>query len=99
MTSKPGSMHDRAAIERAVVDFLEREILAADAAVDRNTDLLSGELLDSMGALRLAAFVAEAFDIEVQPADFVVEHFRSVSSVADFVVWVRGGRTPSAGRA
>jgi acyl carrier protein len=99
MTSDTGPTTDRAAIERAVIDFLEHEILAADVTLDRETDLLSGELLDSMGALRLATFVAEAFAIEVQPADFVVEHFRSVSTVAAFVASVREGRRPGDGRA
>lgn len=99
MTSEPGPTTDRAAIERAVIDFLTREILPPETTIDRETDLLSGELLDSMGALRLATFVAESFAIEVQPADFVVEHFRSVSAVAEFVAWATEGRRPRDGRA
>ena len=54
-------------------------VLTAGVAVERETDLLSGELLDSMSVLRLAAFVAEAFQIDIQPGDFVIESFRNVA--------------------
>ena len=47
------------AIEDRVLTFLRREVLTADAFVERETALLSGELLDSMSVLRLAAFVGE----------------------------------------
>ena len=46
--------------------------------------LLSGELLDSMSVLRLAAFVGEAFQIDIQPADFVVENFRNIGAIAEY---------------
>jgi acyl carrier protein len=72
-------------IERRVIEFLERELLGPGTSVGRDDDLLSGELLDSMGVLRLAAFVGEAFGIDVQPADFVVENFRTVGVIAGYV--------------
>ncbi len=37
--------------------------------VNRDDDLLSGDILDSIGVLRLAAFVEEEFQINMQPAD------------------------------
>lgn len=74
-----------AAIERRIQEFLERELLGPGAVVDRDVDLLSGEVLDSMGVLRLAAFVGEAFAIDVQPSDFVVENFRTIAVIAGYV--------------
>jgi acyl carrier protein len=72
-------------IERRVIEFIERELLGPGASVGRDDDLLSGELLDSMGVLRLAAFVGEAFGIDLQPSDFVVENFRTVAVIAGYV--------------
>ena len=55
------------------------------AVVSTLINLLSGEVLDSMSVLRLAAFVGDAFAIDVQPADFVVDNFRNVEAIALYV--------------
>jgi acyl carrier protein len=79
-------------VERRVVEFMERELLGPGTSVGRDDDLLSGEVLDSMGVLRLAAFVGEAFGIDVQPSDFVVENFRTVAVIAGYVARSRERR-------
>ena len=66
-------------------DFLQRELLSPGTTVGPNDDLLAGEVLDSIDVLRLAAFVAEAFRIEIRPADFVIENFRTVATIAAYV--------------
>lgn len=83
----PDTRHvpDPAAVEARILDFLQQELLAEGGRVDRHSDLLSGEVLDSMSVLRLAAFVGEAFAIDVQPADFVVDNFRNVEAIALYV--------------
>ena len=73
------------AIEGTILEFLQQELLAGGVTVGRHTDLLSGEVLDSMSVLRLAAFVGEAFAIDVRPADFVVDNFRNVEAIARYV--------------
>lgn len=78
-------------VERRVMDYLLRELLSPDVTLDRDQDLLSGGAIDSMGVLRLATFVGEEFRIEIQPADFVIENFRSVAAVADYVGRARSG--------
>jgi acyl carrier protein len=87
---------DRAApaatdIERAVLAFVRRELLGPETAVGRDDDLLSGGLLDSIGVLRLAAFVEEEFRFPVPPADFVIENFRSVAAIAAYIGRATGG--------
>lgn len=76
---------EAAEIEQRVLAFLERELLEPGVTVGRDVDLLSGDVLDSIGALRLAAFVGEAFQIDIRPSDFVIENFRSVAVIAGFV--------------
>jgi acyl carrier protein len=85
MTSDARAFPEAAAIEDRVLTFLQRELLSDGVAVDRETNLLSGELLDSMSVLRLAAFVGEAFPIDIQPADFVIDNFRNVGAIAGYV--------------
>ena len=80
-----------AEIESRVLAFLQRELLEPGVTIGRDADLLSGEVLDSIGALRLAAFVGEEFQIDIRPSDFVIENFRSVAVIAGYV-----GRTAAA---
>ena len=72
-------------IEDRLLEFIRRELLSPGIDVGRRDDLLSGELLDSVAVLRLAAFVEEAFEIKVQPADFVIENFANVVVLAEYV--------------
>jgi len=73
-------------IEGRVLEFLQRELLEPGVTIGRDADLLSGEVIDSIGVLRLATFLSEDFRIVIQPADFVVENFRSVAVIAGYVV-------------
>lgn len=72
-------------IEQRILAFLQRELLEPGVTIGRDADLLSGEVIDSIGVLRLAAFVGEEFRIAVQSSDFVVENFRSVAVIAGYV--------------
>ena len=72
-------------VEVRILDFIHGELTAPDVSVGRDDELLSGALLDSIAVLRLATFVAEEFAFEIQPADFVIENFRSVAVLARYV--------------
>lgn len=76
---------DALEIEGRIIAFIEHELLSPGETVTRDDDLLSGEIFDSIGVLRLAAFVGEDFQIDMQPADFVVENFQSVAVLAEYV--------------
>lgn len=85
MTPEDGRPVPTEELETRLRVFIERELLNSEIAVDRDADLLSGDLLDSVGALRLASFVAEEFGLTVEPKDFVVENFRSIAILTEFV--------------
>ena len=72
-------------VEERLLEFIRRELVSPETSVGRDDDLLSGELLDSVSVLRLAAFVEDEFQISVQPADFVIENFRDVAALAAYV--------------
>ena len=72
-------------IESRVLAFLQRELLEPGVTIGRDAELLSGEVIDSIGALRLAAFLEEEFQIAIHPSDFVIENFRSVAVIAGYV--------------
>lgn len=85
MTTNAVSTLDTTALEESLLDFIRRELLGPNTPLDRGSDLLSGDLLDSVAVLRLASFVAEEHRIQIQPTDFVVENFQNVEVLAVFV--------------
>jgi acyl carrier protein len=86
MASDGRAAPDARDIEEITLAFLRRELLQPGTVIDRDADLLSGEVLDSIGVLRLASFVGEQFQIEIRPSDFVVENFRSIAAIAGYVL-------------
>jgi acyl carrier protein len=94
MTADARSAAAIAEIERRIITFVQRELLSSEATIGRDEDLLSGGLLDSIGVLRLAAFVEEEFHFAMPPGDFVVENFRSVAALASYVRGTAAGRPP-----
>jgi acyl carrier protein len=80
------------AAEERLVAFIEKELLSPGETVTRDDDLLSGELFDSIGVLRLAAFVEEDFAIEMEPSDFVIENFQNVGVLAEYILRAYGAR-------
>jgi acyl carrier protein len=94
MANDARTVPDASEIERRVLGFLQRELLEPGVTIGRDDDLLSGEVIDSIGVLRLAAFVGEEFGMVIQPSDFVVENFRSVAVIAGYVGRARAANGP-----
>ncbi len=75
-----------------VIDRLRQFLLSelvdaedvADVAADDN--LIGDGIIDSMGAVRLATYLEDEYAIEVGPEDFIVENFRSLSTLAALVL-------------
>lgn len=78
-------------IEERLLGYVRTELVGPAATVERDDELLAGDVLDSVAVLRLATFVAEEFDFEIQPEDFVVENFQSVAILAGYVLRAAGG--------
>jgi acyl carrier protein len=97
MASDAQPVPETSEIERRVLGFLQRELVEPGVTVGRDDDLLSGDVIDSMGVLRLAAFVGEEFHMVIQPSDFVVENFRSVAVIAGYVVRALAAHGPGDG--
>jgi len=77
-------------VERRIMAFMQRELLSPDVIVHRDDDLLSGDILDSIGVMRLAAFVEEEFKINMQSADLLIENFQNVVVLAQYVLRATG---------
>jgi acyl carrier protein len=80
--------------ESALAEFVRNELLhGRKVALTGDTDLLSAGIVDSLGILRLVAFMEERFGVRVPDEDVVFENFQSIQSMASYVSRLLGART------
>ncbi|WP_291864622.1 acyl carrier protein [Maribacter sp.] len=53
--------------------------------IQDNTLIFEAGLLDSMGLLFLIEYIKEEFSIETNDAELVVDNFKSIDSISDFI--------------
>lgn len=73
-------------IKETVKKFITEELLfGQDVSLTDTTPLISGEILDSITFLRLAVFLEEQFEIDVEPHEITVDNLDTLNMVAEFV--------------
>jgi acyl carrier protein len=81
--------------ERAIKQFIVEEFLP-DVDIDGlagDYDLIVGGVIDSLGLLKVIAWLENRFDIAADDVELAPENFRSVEAIAEFV-----SATTTAGR-
>lgn len=82
--------------ENALAEFVRNELLhGRKVALTGDADLLSAGIVDSLGILRLVAFIEERFGVKVPDEDVVFENFQSISAMAAYVAGRQGGSAPA----
>ena len=77
-------MIDTLALQQQVT-ALFAEKLNLDVA-SAETDLIEAGLLDSLALVELLAQLGESFDVSISTDDMELENFRSITSIAMFVM-------------
>jgi D-alanine--poly(phosphoribitol) ligase subunit 2 len=77
-------MFDTLALQQQVT-ALFAEKLNLDVA-SAETDLIEAGLLDSLALVELLAQLEESFDVSISTDDMELENFRSINSIAMFVM-------------
>ena len=78
--------------EQAVRGFLAEDVLTPEEAraIDADADLLRTGILNSLTLANLVVFLEERYGMTVAPAEFELETFRTLRSIAVFVERKRG---------
>ena len=72
--------------ENALSEFVRSELLhGRKATLTSDTDLLGAGIVDSLGILRLVAFLEDRFGVKVPDEDVVFENFESIGAMAAYV--------------
>ena len=72
--------------KNALTDFIKQELLhGRSVPLGEDVDLLSAGIVDSLGILRLVAFIEERFGVKVPDEDVVFENFQTIKTMAQYV--------------
>ncbi|MGW0737585.1 acyl carrier protein [Streptomyces sp. NPDC002851] len=81
---------------QAIKEFLVEEFLpdvpAAD--LDEHHDLLEGGVLDSLGLLKVIAWLEDRYGVNTDEVDLEPESFQTVAAIEAFLVGALAARTP-----
>ena len=69
----------------ALLHFVSTELLDQTELIESDDNLLSDGMVDSLGMLRLIAFIEAEFAIKVPPEDFTIENFRTITVICDYL--------------
>lgn len=71
---------------QTLITYIEKEILnSPDTQLTDQDDLLGSGLVDSMGLMRIIAFIEEEYGITVPPTDMVIEHFVNIEAISNYM--------------
>lgn len=67
--------------------YIETDLLGGthNAPIGYHDDLLLSGLVNSLGVMRLVAFVQQQFGIEIPADDVVIEHFQTIDAIAGYI--------------
>jgi 2-hydroxymuconate-semialdehyde hydrolase len=72
--------------KNALTDFIRQDLLHGRAVkLDEELDLLSAGVIDSLGILRMVAFMEERFGVKVPDEDVVFENFQNIRVMAEYI--------------
>lgn len=74
-------------MQETLIEFINDELLADqdDVKVESDDELLVEGYIDSLGVMRLVAFIEDRFGVRVPPRDITIEHFSSVDVLASYL--------------
>ena len=73
-------------IEQRIRQFILQEFPQAnERSLGENETFLGSDIVDSLGIVKLIAFIETEFDITVEDEDFQPQNFQSIASLSEFV--------------
>lgn len=69
-----------------LIAFIQNELIGTSTQpVSADEDLLGGGRIDSMGIMRLVAFLESEFQVSAPPEDVTIENFETPRTIARYV--------------
>jgi acyl carrier protein len=77
---------DHLIINEKIKSYIQQATYVDKDKIQNDSLIFKEGYFDSMGFIRLIAFVEEEFNIKTADADLVEENFGSINAITDFIV-------------
>lgn len=72
--------------KEVLMNYVKEDIArGSNPSLKEDDDLFNAGILDSLGILRMVAFIEEQFGIRVPDEDVVYENFNSIETLSDYL--------------
>ena len=68
-----------------ILKYIEDNLLESTKKLSSDDDLLNTGLVDSIGVVKLIAFIEDEYHIKVPPEEMVIENFVTVDAISGFI--------------
>ena len=65
-------------------NFVVEELLNG-TSVESNDNLLEDGMVDSIGLVRLIAYIEETYQLIIPPEDFTIENFQTIAALTNYL--------------
>ncbi len=71
----------------SIREFFETDLLKRSQVdhVSNNDNVISAGIVDSLGIVMIISYLENAFSVEIDDSDLVMENFETIESIATFV--------------
>ena len=75
-------------MQEKIIKYIEEELSSEelDGGLEATEDLLGSGILDSLGMMKLIAFLEDEFKCKVLPEEMVIENFMTVAHMNDYLL-------------
>ncbi len=75
-------------MKEIIVAYIENQLLSSNTEIKigEEEDLLGSGLIDSIGMMKLLAFIEEEFHFKVSPEDMIIENLKRNYNVSDLTI-------------
>ena len=72
-------------IREVLRQYISDELIDDEEPLEDDENLLADGMVDSLGMLRLVAFIEDSYEIRVPPEDFIIDNFRTVAVLDSYL--------------
>lgn len=72
-------------MKNKILNYIQSELLDEKQDISDGQDLLTTGMIDSIGIMRLVAFLEKEFAQSIPPADVTLENFSNVCAIAEYI--------------
>lgn len=79
-------------MQKIIIEYIQNDLLSGqgDIQLTADEDLLTTGLIDSLGIMKLLAFLEETYDVKVPAEDMTIENFMTVELMDNYMKSLQG---------